>query len=324
MMATWCTSGSTCSGNKDSNFSIMNVEKSLMAPGAIEFSKVVQGYWRMSEWGRSDQESLAFLQKHTELGVTTVDHAHVYGSQPSCEELFGRAMALKPSIRDEIQIVTKCGINLNRTASIHVNHYDSRYQAIIASTEESLKRLKIENIDVLLLHRPDYLMIAAEVSEAFARLKAGGKVDHFGVSNFSAGQFDLLQSRLDQPLVTNQIELNPLNTHELQNGVLEFLQQNKVKPMAWSCLAGGAVLNGKSDSSLRVRATLEQIKEETGAKGIDQVAYAWVNKLPSQPVLISGSGKLTRLEQAIKALELELTHEQWYRVLISSLGQNLP
>ena len=299
------------------------VEKSLMAPGTIEFSKVVQGYWRMAEWGRSDQQSLTFLEQHLELGISTVDHAHVYGSEPSCEELFGRAMALKPSIRNEIQIVTKCGINLNRTDSFQVNHYDSSRHAIITSVERSLKRLMIDNIDVLLLHRPDYLMIVDEVGEAFARLRADGKVTHFGVSNFSADQFDLLGSQLTEPLVTNQLELNPVNTHEIQSGVLDYLQRGKVRPMAWSCLAGGTLFKGDSQNSVRLRATMEQVKKEIGANGIDQVAFAWVNKLPSQPVMISGSGKLTRLEQAVDALKLTLSHEQWYRILIRSLGQNL-
>ncbi|GAL04143.1 oxidoreductase aldo/keto reductase family [Photobacterium aphoticum] len=188
----------------------------------------------------------------------------------------------------------------------------------------SLSRLNVDNIDVLLIHRPDVLMDADEVAEAFAELKAQGKVNHFGVSNFTPSQFDLLQSRLEAPLVTNQVEINPLNFEVAHDGTLDQLQMKRTKPMAWSCLAGGDIFSGQSEQAVRVRNELEAIREEIGAASIDQVIYAWVRRLPSQPLPIIGSGNIDRVRAAVDALTLTLTREQWYRVWVASKGHGVP
>ena len=239
----------------------MTVNKVCMAPQGPEFSEVVQGYWRMGDWNRSAQEHLSFLKQHVELGVTTVDHAHVYGGKPSCEELFGQALALDPSIRDQIEIVSKCGIELVRDER-HVNHYDSTPSAITKSVETSLSRLGIGSLDVLLIHRPDWLMDVDAIAECFGSLKQSGKVQNFGVSNFTASQYALLQSRLDAPLVTNQVEINPLNMGVTTDGSLDILHQNRVRPMAWSCLAGGRIFSEASEQVVRLKTALDQVVKE--------------------------------------------------------------
>ena len=285
--------------------------------------KSVQGYWRMADWGMTSQQHLSFLKSHIELGVTTVDHAYVYGSSPSCEELFGQALKLDHSVKDQIQIVSKCGIELVDDDS-RVNHYDSSASAINLSVETSLSRLGVESLDVLLIHRPDWLMNADDVAETFSKLKASGKVQHFGVSNFTVSQFDLLQSRLDAPLVTNQVEINPLNMQATIDGTLDFCQKNRVRPMAWSCLAGGQFFNDSSEQLNRLKLTLSQVAQEIGASSIDQVLYLWVMRLPSKPVAIVGSGNITRVETAVKALALALNQEQWYRIWCAATGHGVP
>ncbi len=303
----------------------MTVKKISMAPQGPEFSEVVQGYWRMGDWNRSAQEHLSFLKQHVEIGVTTVDHAHVYGDNPSCEELFGQALALDPSIRNQIEIVSKCGIELVSDER-HVNHYDSTPSAITKSVETSLKRLGIESLDVLLIHRPDWLMDVDSIAECFGSLKQSGKVQHFGVSNFTASQYALLQSRLDAPLVTNQVEINPLNMGVTTDGSLDILHQNRVRPMAWSCLAGGRVFSEATEQIVRLKAALEQVATELVGNSvtIDQVLYAWSMALPSKPVAIIGSGSIARVQAAIDSLKLKLSQEQWYRIWVAANGYGVP
>ncbi|MDQ2190739.1 MULTISPECIES: aldo/keto reductase [unclassified Vibrio] len=301
------------------------VAKVTIAPQGPDFSELVQGYWRLADWGMTPQQRLTFLKQHIELGISTVDHADIYGNY-QCEKLFGEALALEPALREQIQIVTKCDINLcgEKTPQRKINHYDTSSAHIYQSVNNSLERLGVSEIDLLLIHRPDALMDADEVAEAFSELRKVGKVKHFGVSNFSPRQFELLQSRLGKPLVTNQVEMNPLNFDVVHDGTLDHLQTQRIRPMAWSCLAGGEIFNGQTEQAQRVRSELEAIAQEIGADSIDQVIYAWVLRLPSKPLPIIGSGKINRVKAAIAALDLELTREQWYRVWVAAKGHGVP
>ena len=299
------------------------IEKVLMAPKGPSFSKLIQGYWRLGAWDMTPQQRLTFLKQHVELGISTVDNAAIYGNS---EVLFGEALKLDPSIRDQIEIVSKFGINgiADAPDEKRVSHYDSSKAAIIASTENSLQRLGVEQLDGLLVHRPDFLMDADQVAEAFAELKQSGKVKHFGVSNFTASQFDLLQSRLNEPLMTNQVELNPINFDVVENGVLDQLQQYKVRPMAWSCLAGGTIFTEQTPQAVRLRSCLEALAQEMGARSITQVIFAWVLKHPSNPVALIGSGNIERVQDAVDGLALKMNTEQWYRVWVASKGFSVP
>lgn len=295
-----------------------------MAPNGPTFSELVQGYWRMADWGMSTQEQLTFLEQHLELGITTVDHAHVYGGQPSCEELFGDVLKLAPNLRERIEIVSKFGIELVEGGGKLVNHYNSTPSAIAKSVDLSLSRLGVEKLDVLLVHRPDWLMDVDAMADSFAKLRQSGKVQHFGVSNFTASQFTLLQSSVADSLITNQIEINPLNSSALDDGCLDQLSLHKIRPMAWSCLAGGRIFNEESEQIHRLRLVLTDIAKEVSASDIDQVVYAWVMKLPSQPVAILGSGNIDRVKTAVASLAIELSHEQWYRIWVAAKGHNVP
>lgn len=302
---------------------VTKVQMSTFGPA---LSEIVQGYWRLAEWDMTPQQRLTFLKQHLELGISTVDHAHVYGSPP-CEELFGEALKLAPGLRDKIEVISKCGIqpvspedyNAGRVA-----HYCSSRANIIASVEMSLTRLNVEHLDVLLIHRPDLLMDADEVADAFAILKQSGKVDHFGVSNFSPSQFALLQSRLEIPLVTNQVEINPLNFKVTEDGTLDQLQQLRIRPMAWSCMAGGRVFDEHSEQTIRLQKVLTELKEELNVDSIDQVILAWIQSLPSGPVPMLGTGKIDRVLSAVKSLQVKMNYEQWYRVWVASKGYDVP
>ncbi|MDA0150630.1 aldo/keto reductase [Vibrio sp. LaRot3] len=301
------------------------VSKVNISPKGAELSELVQGYWRTAEWGMTPQQRLSFLKQHIDIGVTTVDHADIYGNY-ECEKLFGEALKLDSSVRDQIEIVTKCDINLcgDKFPQRKVNHYDTSAKHIYESVDNSLSRLGVDNIDVLLIHRPDVLMDADEVAEAFAELHKVGKVKHFGVSNFTPRQFELLESRTHMPLVTNQVEINPLNFEVAHDGTLDQLQMKRTRPMAWSCLGGGSIFTGSTEQAKRVRDELEAIRVEVGANSIDEVIYAWVRRLPSKPLAIVGSGKIERVQSAVNALSIELTREQWYRVWVASKGHGVP
>ncbi|MDX2321931.1 MAG: aldo/keto reductase [Moritella sp.] len=302
------------------------VSRVQIAPEGPVCSSLIQGYWRMGEWGMDPQSRLTFLKQHVELGITTVDHAHVYGSaQAPCESLFGEALKLDPAMRDNIEIISKCGIEVMPCGapSHHVNHYSSSQSSIIHSVDTSLQRLGVEQLDVLLIHRPDILMNADDVAQAAELLKHQGKIKHLGVSNFTPSQFALLQSRCDTPLVTNQVEINPVNLAMTEDGTLEQLQQLAIRPMAWSCLAGGALFEQNSEQMQRLHKTLNEIKLEVGAESIEQVVFAWILKLPSRPLPIIGSGNIDRVRSAVAATALTLSNQQWYRIWVASKGHGV-
>jgi len=171
------------------------VQRYTMGESGVTFSQFIAGFWRLDEWELSPQQRLAFIEKYRELGVTTMDHADIYGGFIN-EKLFGEALVLKPSLREEIEIVTKCDIAMVCDAfpTRKTNYYDTSKEYIVHSAEQSLKNFNTDYLDTLLIHRPDPLMDADEVTEAFIALKESGKVRSFGVSNFTPSQFSLLQS----------------------------------------------------------------------------------------------------------------------------------
>ncbi|HMT20115.1 MAG TPA: aldo/keto reductase [Promineifilum sp.] len=262
-----------------------------LADGGPTFSRVVAGFMRLNEWNMSTAALLGFIHICLDLGITTFDHADIYGGY-TCEELFGRALAAEPALRGRIEMVTKCGIQLvtpNRPDT-RVKHYDTSREHIIASAERSLCTLHTDTLDLLLIHRPDPLMNADETAAALGELRSSGKIRHAGVSNFTPRQFDLLQSRLDFPLVTNQIELSLLHLDPLHDGTLDRLQQLRVPPMIWSPLAGGRLFDPGDERARRVRAALEAIGSAIGASA-EQVALAWLLSHPARVLPVMGTGR---------------------------------
>ncbi|CAJ1790140.1 Oxidoreductase YdhF [Aeromonas veronii] len=301
--------------------STMSVSRVALHPQGPTFSRLIMGYWRLMEWQLSPAALLDLMKYHLDLGVTTIDHADIYGGY-QCEEAFGHALRLEPSLRSRMEIVTKCGIALTAKPEHALNHYNTGKDHIIASAEASLRKLGTDHLDLLLIHRPDPLMNADEVADAFITLKQAGKIKHAGVSNFTARQFELLQSRLPFPLVTNQLEISPLHQEGTLDGTLDQCQQLGIKPMAWSCLGGGRLFS--DDACAPLRAELEQIRQEVGAQTIEQVVYAWVMMLPSQPQPLIGSGKRERIAAAVAAESIVLNRQQWFRIRKAALGYDVP
>lgn len=295
--------------------------RAVLSAQGPEFSRMICGYWRLMEWNMTPQQLLTFIQQHLELGITTADHADIYGDY-LCEKAFGDALRLKPELRQKIQLVSKCGIATTANPDNKIGHYITDSQYIIRRTEKSLSNLKTEYLDLLLIHRPDPLMEADDVAEAFTALRASGKVKHFGVSNFTPAQFMLLQSRLPFELVTNQVEISPIHQPAILDGTLDLCQQLRIKPMAWSCLAGGRLFNDVEFSTLRDE--LQTVAQEIGADNIEQVVYAWIMRLPSQPLPIIGSGKIERVRSAYRSLSLEMNRQQWFRIRKAALGYDVP
>ncbi|KPB04972.1 aldo/keto reductase [Bacillus sp. CHD6a] len=290
----------------------------------VSLSRIVHGMWRLNDWGYSREEVVDFIENCLDLGVTSFDHADIYGNY-TVEEKFGEALGLKPSLREKIEIVTKCGIKLisSNRPEHKIKYYDTSREHIIQSAERSLRNFQTDYIDVLLIHRPDPMMDPSEVAEAFTQLKREGKVKRFGVSNFAPSQFNLLNSYLEEPLVTNQIEISATHLEHFEKGTIEQCQMDRISPMAWSPLGGGSIFSSTDDNVSRVRSVLEKLQSETGANSMDQVLYAWLLTHPAKIIPIVGSGKLERVKSAVSALNIQLSKQQWFEILEASKGKEV-
>ncbi|MFN8716510.1 MAG: aldo/keto reductase family oxidoreductase [Gemmatimonas sp.] len=284
-------------------------------------SPVVAGVWRMAAWNWTPQERLRWIEACLDLGVTSFDHADLYGGY-TVEALFGEALALAPGLRQQMQLVTKCGIQLRVPArpGTRIKHYDTSAAHITASVERSLRALRTDAIELLLLHRPDPLMDADEVAGAFERLYDEGKVLRFGVSNFTPAQFELLHARY--PLVTNQVECHPLHRAPLHDGTLDQAQRLRARPMIWSPLAGGRLFTSDADDAMRVRGTLAAIGEAHGVSAAT-VAFAWLMRLPSRPHPIAGSRRIEAMREAVAATRVPLDSQEWTEILVAASGEDV-
>lgn len=288
---------------------------------AIELSPIIAGLWRIADWNLTVAERVRWIEQALDLGVTSFDHADIYGDYRA-EGLFGEALAATPTLRRRLLLVTKCGIRLRSgDRPYRVNYYDTSPAYVRAQVERSLVQLRTEQLDLVLIHRPDYLMDAAELADTFRTLSAEGKVAHWGVSNHSASQFELLNRHY--PLVTNQLELSPLAMHALDDGTLDQAQALGFRPMAWSPLAGGRLFSGQDERTARLRSEMSTIAARLGI-GIATLAYAWVLRHPSRPHPITGTGRIDGIREALDALDVHLDTEDWYAIWTASQGHPVP
>lgn len=287
----------------------------------LSFSRVVLGFWRLLDWNMTDDELIHFIEECLNLGITTYDHADIYGNY-KVEAKFGDALRKNPSIRKQMQIITKCGI-VYKSETARVKYYNYNENYIIQQVEKSLKNLAIDYIDTLLLHRPSPFMDPEEVSIAFEKLYKSGKVRTFGVSNCLPNEYRMLKAYVKVPLITNQVELSPLNMENLENGVMNLCLEERIHPMIWSPLAGGRIFTSKEEDAVRLRETLEIIREEIGADAIDQVAFAWLFSHPAGLIPITGSGELELVKKPISALQYKLTPEQWFMIWTAVKGHKV-
>lgn len=285
-------------------------------------SAVVAGVWRMASWGMDVPARVRWIEQCLDLGITSFDHADIYGDY-QVEAMFGEALAAAPGLRERMQLVTKCGIRLvsARRPEHALKSYDTSPAHVRASVERSLRALRTDRIDLLLLHRPDPLMDPDALAETFRALREPGTVLHVGVSNHAPSQLALLHGR--HPVVTNQVELSPLRLDALHDGTLDQCLDLGIRPMAWSPLAGGRLLAGDDDRAVRVRAALDALGRTHGASAAT-IAFAWILRHPSAPVPITGSRRIDALREAVAALDVRLSAEEWYAVWQASAGHEVP
>ena len=301
------------------------MKKIFLSDAGPKVSPAIYGFYRWDAQDLNVTKMESIVDLCLELGINTFDHADIYGDYMS-EQLFGEATVERSSLRERMQIVTKCGIKLvskNRPEN-SIKHYDTSRAHILRSVENSLKMLRTDRVDLLLIHRPDPLMDADEVAGAFTGLKQSGKVLYFGVSNFMPWQFELLASRLDFPLVTNQVELSIMNMGVLHDGTIDMCQRHRISPMAWSPFGGGRLFQSDSERAARVREALAAVGERLGGASIDQVALAWILTHPAGILPVLGTGKLDRIESASASEALKLSREQWFTLWSASTGHEVP
>lgn len=297
------------------------VEPAMLNSDQLEMSPIVAGLWRLTEWNLDVKARVRWIEQALDLGITTFDHADIYGDYRA-EALFGEALKAAPSLRQRMQLVSKCGIRLRSAERPYrLNHYDTSPGYIRAQVEQSLRNLDAEELDLVLIHRPDYLMDAGELARTFAALTAEGKVRHWGVSNHTTSQFALLNQH--HPLLTNQLELSVLMMSALDDGTLDQAQQLGRRPMIWSPLGGGRLFREDDVQATSVRKTMQAIAERLEI-GLATLAYAWILRHPSRPYPITGSGRIDGLRDAVAALDVQLAAEEWYAIWVASKGHGVP
>ncbi len=298
-----------------------------LAAGAPTFSRIVYGTWRLLDDAAAAAPAplAARLQQCADLGVTTIDTAEIYGLY-EVERVIGAAFAHDRRLRNKLEIVTKCGIYI--PSAYHpertVSFYNATAARLIKSTEKSLRLMGIEHIDLLLVHRPDWLTSADDTAEGINRLIKDGKIRSAGVSNYNVHQFDLLNARVEEPLVTNQIEFSLLHMDPIFDGTADQCQRHRVHPMAWSPLAQGRLVRNDDEAARRVQQVMTALAPKYNDATFDQLAYAWIMAHPSRPVPIVGSNKIARVAAAVQAAHIELDREDWYALWTAAQGRKIP
>jgi predicted oxidoreductase len=270
------------------------------------------------------------LRAAYEAGYNFFDHADIYGGG-TCEKIHGLLFKEEPSLREETVLATKVGIRFPDDPEPGApQRYDFSRDHIIESCEKSLQRLNTDYIDLYQLHRPDYLMDPEEVDEAFGLLHRHGKVRYFGVSNFAPSKLKLLQQYASFPLLVNQVEihLGRLDTLMDPDGTLNQCMAEGITPLAWSPIGGGVFGEGGEapEDKPHLKECLHLMDELAKEYGVTrtEIALAWLLQHPSQIIPIVGSSTPERIKQATKALDIELSREHWYQLMVAARGERLP
>lgn len=293
----------------------------------VTYSKIIQGFWRLNDWQMSAQDLNRYLHQLVEMGVTTMDHADIYGDY-RCEQLFGEALALSPELRNQIELVSKCGIILptDQFAQFDGHRYDLSKQHIVEAVNRSLHNLQTDTLDTVLIHRPSPLMNPNEVRDALDVLVEEGKIKSFGVSNFNNTQYDLLNQGIKPHklhIAVNQLEVSPYHAAPIYDGTIDHMYQDDVKIMAWSPLAGGKLLNVEDAKSKRVMAIISPLAYKYNVAPAS-IVTAWLMKHPATIMPIMGTSQIERMQDAVKGLELKLTDQEWFDIYVAVLGQDIP
>lgn len=286
----------------------------------LDSAPLVLGMMRLLDHSELQKpESLAdWMASMIDQGLNVFDHADIYG-KGECEKAFGQALARQPQLRTQIRLITKADIVPAQEAEGRwpVKHYRASGEHLVKRVERSLTSLNTDHIDLFLIHRPDPLMDLDSTAKALERLVADGKVGQVGVSNHLPEQWRLLQSALSIPLVANQVELSLGHTDALFDGTQDAWIRDGLKPMAWSPLGGGGLLNGERSTALN------QAAEEAGLTPAG-VALSWLARLPSKPVPLLGSFNSGRIRDALAGVDYAMPRELWFSLLAEVRGFDVP
>ena len=284
------------------------------------FSELIAGTMRWGVWGanHSVKEIQKLIDVCVEENITTFDHADIYGGHTT-EELFGNAWKDMDLKRENLQFISKCGIVMNsdkKPSALKYYNYNKDY--ILNCVDESLSNLKTDYLDTLLLHRPSPLMNPEVIAEAFTVLKDAGKVREFGVSNFSASQFELINQYV--PLVTNQIEISVNEISSFENGILDQLMSKGLRPTAWSVM--GSYFSDQSDENIRIKKVIVELCDKYNAEE-NQILLAFILKHPSKIIPVIGTSKAETIRTLSQTLQIDLDLEDWFRILESIKGKEV-
>lgn len=291
----------------------------------MKTSPIIIGTMRLGKWGVgfSTAEYEQFIDQCIELGLKDFDHADIYGSYTT-EEEFGAVLKKRKNLRSKLRITTKCGIRmLSPNRPNHgIKSYDSRPKHIIQSVDNSLKNLHTDYIDLLLLHRPDFLMNPADIAETITRLKSSGKIKHFGVSNFSTNQVELLNSFI--PVENHQFQFSLDHLEPLNQGIIDQCTQHKILPSAWSPISGGQLFSNETTLKKDRILVAARVLLEKYNCSLDQLLISWIIKHPADINPILGTTKILRLASALESSKVKLSHEDWYLLYQASTGVEIP
>ena len=284
-------------------------------------SPIIAGAMNWGVWDKNlkTKEMENLIHICFENKITTFDHADIYGSYTT-EAQFGKALSNSKIKREQIQLISKCGIQmLAEKRNNTIKHYDYSKDYIIWSVENSLKNLKTDFLDVLLLHRPSPLMQADEIAEAVEKLKSEGKIIDFGVSNFTSSQTELIRQKT--PISYNQIQFSATDYQPMPDGSLDYMQLHQIRPLSWNPL--GSVFRQENMQTYRLRKLLATLvsKYEIGA---DTILLAWILKHPAHIIPIAGTVNVARIQALMKATELQLSQEDWFAIWTESMGNEVP
>ncbi len=282
------------------------------------FSRIIQGCMTWGIWGKNfnTSEMSKRISENVDLGVTTFDHADIYGNYTT-EEAFGQAFRQSQISRDKIQLISKCGIQLiNEKRDSYVKHYNYDSSYIIKQVELSLKNLKTDYLDLFLLHRPSPLMQNDDILEAVTQLKKQEKIKAFGVSNFTPLQIDYISQNIE--VSANQIECSLTHTNPVDDDTLLYHQQNDIRTMAWSPLGESLKLGENSV----LKQNLNKLSKQYNCS-ISQLVLAWLLHHPAQIYPVIGTTNPNRVKAALGSLDIKLKHQDWFVLYEASRGHEV-
>ena len=286
----------------------------------MTFSPIIIGTMRWGIWGanHSKEKVQKLIETCLSEGLYTFDHADIYGDYTT-EKLFGDALSEMHIKREEIQLISKCGIEMPcKNRNYQIKSYNYSKEHIIKSVEKSLENLQTNYLDILLLHRPSPLMNPGEIAETFDELREQKKVRHFGVSNFTPSQFELINDAF--PLVTNQVEISINHTDAFYNGTLDQMLLKKLRPMAWSVM--GNYFTQPCAQNARIKKVLDELCTKYGAEE-NHILLAFLFLHPAQILPVIGTSKEQTIKDLKKSLDLKLDREDWFRLLEAVEGKEV-